>query len=314
MKIASKIFEERKSCPGCESKNIKSIIGLPYSSKNMVEYLKRSYRINEDVFLSKAKGVDYVIVNCNKCGLLFQRNQPTEEYLTEIYDSYIDPDKSLRRKNNLPKDVFRLYSDEMDLISEIVEKHPHDLRVLDYASGWGVWAKMGVGWGYKMAALDLSKTRQDHLSESGINSFKYHELPTNSFDLVNCDQIFEHLCSPVETLRDIRRLLADGGLVKISVPHTLLLGRQLKVLEEFCRGATNPPDILAPLEHLNYFTRGSFRSLANQTGFEVMNVSLWKYMKTSHLFGSTLRETAKNIARPFFRRYVANFVFLKRIS
>jgi hypothetical protein len=81
---------------------------------------------------------------------------------------------------------------------------------------------------------------------------------------------------------------------------------------KFGSGHVSPPDILAPLEHLNYLNRKSLKILADRAGFDVLKVSLTTYLSNSHYLGGSPKEVLKNFIRPFYRYFFANFIFLRK--
>jgi ubiquinone/menaquinone biosynthesis C-methylase UbiE len=61
-----------------------------------------------------------------------------------------------------------------------------------------------------------------------VSDLNVSNLPSSdeSFDLVICKDVFEHLVNPTHTLTEIRRVLKTGGLLLLHVPnHFPLIGR-----------------------------------------------------------------------------------------
>ena len=308
-------FKKRDKCPICDSIESIDVFSVPYSQDVMSRYLSDNYDINLEEFALLAKGIPYQVQKCCNCGALFQLFQPTHTLLLKIYDQYINSDESLKRKRSPANDTLWLYSGEMSLLSSLIQKDIAEAKLLDYACGWGVWTKVAKGWGYDVAALELSESRTAHLRQSGItviNSLANHK---EYFDFINCDQVFEHLCNPIDNLTEINESLKNGGVVKISIPYSPFSWLSIRRLDRFGKGTgVAPPDILAPLEHLNYCDRKGLRILAYHTGFEVINISLFDYFVHFKTIGSSFSSTIKNIARPFYRRFFANVIFLRKIS
>jgi SAM-dependent methyltransferase len=51
-----------------------------------------------------------------------------------------------------------------------------------------------------------------------LNKVPY-DLPSNHFELVEADHVFEHLNEPIQVMSEIHRLLKPGGVLHIKVPH-----------------------------------------------------------------------------------------------
>jgi 2-polyprenyl-3-methyl-5-hydroxy-6-metoxy-1,4-benzoquinol methylase len=305
-------FKLRNCCPTCGSKKLIELAEIDYADPRMMSYLSSSYRIDTRLFASIAKGFSYRIVSCKDCELLFQAYIPSESFLSIIYDEYIDPDKSLSSKS-LTEDHSQMYLGDYALIKKLLGKPSSEIKILDYAAGWGNWIKLANKVGFKTFALELSEYRKSHLSNAGIQVVAEADLSKMSIDFVNCDQIFEHLTNPVAVLRAIRECLSDNGMVRISVPHSFHSLKEVSLLDREPKSDIVIPDILAPLEHLNYYNRRSLKTLAKSAGFELVGVSLLNYLSTTNYYGTSKSETLKNILRPFYRRYFSNIVFLKKM-
>ena len=305
-------FKLRNCCPTCGNNKLIELAEIDYADPRMMSYLSSSYRIDTRLFTSIAKGFSYRIMSCRDCELLFQAYIPSESFLSIIYDEYIDPDKSLSNKS-LTEDHCQMYLGDFSLIKKLLGKASSEIKILDYAAGWGNWITLAHKVGFETFALELSDHRKRHLESAGIQVIGEADLSNIYVDCVNCDQIFEHLTDPIAALRKIRECISDNGMVRISVPHSFYPLKEISVLDSGPTRDIMIPDILAPLEHLNYFNRRSLKALAKSAGFELLEVSLPRYLGTTNYRGTSTKETLKNIFRPFYRRYFANIVFLKKM-
>lgn len=304
-------FNLRNCCPACNSSKLSKLSELDYSDPRMMSYLSASYHIDTRAFASIAKDCFYRIMRCKDCGLLFQSFIPSDSFLSVIYDEYIEPNNSLSNKR-LTEDHRKMYLGDFALITKLIGKASSETKFLDYAAGWGNWITLAHHSGFTTFALELSDHRRRHLASAGIKVVSEGDLSGLTVDCVNCDQIFEHLTDPILVLRKIRECLSDNGLVRISVPHSFNPLKEVSLLDRESKDGFMVPDILAPLEHLNYFDRRSLKAMANSAGFELVEVSLRQYISTSHYAGADLRVILKNIVRPFYRWKFANIVFLKK--
>jgi ubiquinone/menaquinone biosynthesis C-methylase UbiE len=104
-------------------------------------------------------------------------------------------------------------------------------RVLDVACGTGVVARLAaqhVGAGGEVAGLDvdpgmLAVARATAAAEGA--TIRWYEtgadsipLPDNAFDAVLCQLSFQFMADKVAALREMRRVLAPGGRLLVSVP------------------------------------------------------------------------------------------------
>jgi 2-polyprenyl-3-methyl-5-hydroxy-6-metoxy-1,4-benzoquinol methylase len=86
------------------------------------------------------------------------------------------------------------------------------------------------------------------------------------FDVVLFGDVLEHLVDPWGTLRFARSLLADSGLVVMSIPNVAAWPGRFGLL----RGSFEYTDVgLLDRTHLRFFTRASARELAHSAGFSI---------------------------------------------
>lgn len=73
------------------------------------------------------------------------------------------------------------------------------IRLLDYGSGNGVFAKC-------MAARGFTRVEE-------YDPFSHPTRPTGRFDVILCNEVLEHSPDPLGTMRDMRELLDDDGCI-----------------------------------------------------------------------------------------------------
>lgn len=99
-------------------------------------------------------------------------------------------------------------------------------RVLDAGCGYGVQARvLGTLRDVRLVAVDLEPDRLASVRRvaagTPVVASDLASLPFRDghFTRVLLSEVLEHLADPVGALREVRRVLAPGGLVAISVPH-----------------------------------------------------------------------------------------------
>jgi methionine biosynthesis protein MetW len=99
-----------------------------------------------------------------------------------------------------------------------------------------------------------------------------NELPytDESFDLVLCFEVLEHLFDPKYAVREMRRVLRPGGRLLVSVPNAGYFRDRLAMATrgEVLAGVT---DYSNPWKapHIRFFTKGSLVGLLRAAGFDV---------------------------------------------
>jgi SAM-dependent methyltransferase len=98
------------------------------------------------------------------------------------------------------------------------------LKVLDIGSGGGPYADIIIGKGHIYKSQDLCQLEISLLREGKYRKVDYVSDATNipevdnSFDLIICTEVLEHVPEPVLVISEINRLLKPGGEFFISFP------------------------------------------------------------------------------------------------
>lgn len=137
----------------------------------------------------------------------------------------------------------------------------------DYGAGTGWLAKaIYERTSAKTYAIDFSidamahlKDYEEHFELKNLDSFYSPAMP--SFDFLGCVDTFEHLNDPVSTLTKLYEKANIGASIFLSVPN---------FDSYFSRIHFRAHPYYAFPPHLNYFTKTSFRALAETVGFKVV--------------------------------------------
>ena len=101
-------------------------------------------------------------------------------------------------------------------------------RVLDVGCGGGILADSMARKGASVTGIDLStkalKVAQLHALEAGTPNIQYREVPVEtlaaeapeSFDVVTCMEMLEHVPDPASVVQACQRLVKPGGMVFFS--------------------------------------------------------------------------------------------------
>ncbi len=145
-------------------------------------------------------------------------------------------------------------------------------RVLDVGCGWGrelVRFKDAVGVDVCLPFLKTAKNyTSNELVLSDASSLPFRD---NSFDLAIMSEVIEHLYSPDEAIKQIKRALREGGKIIVQTPNKLLTGG--KVISKD-RGHVHE---FTPSELIKFITKHGFKIL-RRTGSTI------PYIPTSSRF------------------------------
>ena len=194
------------------------------------------------------------VYQCGECGLAFTYPQPAS--IAEQYDStYFD----LYRRRR----AFRLKRGDCRLRAIELIKKPGKLLDIGCSLGYFVEAANARGW--QASGIEISPHAAEEARKLGLDVragvIEEAGYPDGCFDCVTMWDVLEHVPDPTRHMLEVRRILADGGLVVIGTPN---LGHvRFRLKRERWRH-------LKPAEHIFYFRQSSVRRLLEKAGFEMV--------------------------------------------
>ena len=180
----------------------------------------------------RLKQTPTTVLQCGNCGLVFVDPLPPETELRSLYLDYdvgeTDPAfpslLAWRWKSRAP--VFQ------EILNEIIA-HGGRGRLLDVGCSFGFLLSLAKERGFQPSGVDLSLNAVRYVGDR-LRVPVHHgtvfdaKFPDGAFDVVTMVGVFEHVPNPLETLREISRILRPGGLLAVEVPNAnfnLLRGR-----------------------------------------------------------------------------------------
>ncbi len=255
-------FIQRSQCPACKALKFEKLLSLPFSDKRVDDFLRSNY--GERLPYRELSCMPYEIRECNRCKLLWQYWILDAEGMRSLYEGWIPENESLDKKRRGDVSLFARYAREAEVIAALINRRPHEISVLDFGMGWGYWCRLVASFGYDVIGYELSQQRIEYARSMEVNAIGDLDfLLTSHFDFINCEQVFEHLPQPLETLQKLTNCLKPQGIIRISVPD----GSGMATL--LCHPSWRAgKDSLHPMEHINSFTHHCLLNLAELVGFE----------------------------------------------
>lgn len=199
-----------------------------------------------------------------------------------------------------------------------------DSKILDVGCGTGIFMKpiidagctncYGVDGHTEFAGRAIARGYKEvkHVDDLNHSALSYED---NSFDLVVCKDVFEHLLNPPHALMEIKRVLKPGGMLLLHVPnHFPLIGR-LKFL------FSNNIDTFQYFKDESRWTFPHIRFYEHSDSLSVFakfNLSLVKDL-SSHFANvpfisrfSFLQGLAKGLTVKYPNQFAGGFTFLVR--
>ena len=176
-------------------------------------------------------------------------------------------------------------------------------KVLDFGCNWGKWASMALAHGCDVYAVEVNRAAAEFCSRRGIKMIDFDELQNVRFDFINVDQVMEHLSDPLPVAQRLAASLNPGGFLKMSTPDNVRLPQLLTAAQ---RNGDNRVldartlDSLAPLEHVNLFTRAALEALGQKAGLRTFRPPLITWLGAGQLWNIP-RQLNRNFVTPFKR-------------
>jgi 2-polyprenyl-3-methyl-5-hydroxy-6-metoxy-1,4-benzoquinol methylase len=265
----------RNNCPICKSFSTKLIYKLSYQDSTLTNFLKVYYK--NRLPISLISKYNYELIECKVCRLIYQKYVPDENFSKDLYERYISPEESLKKKEENIVNVIKKIHKELGLIKKIFNLK-NNINVLEFGAGWGFWATEAQKIGLKIDCLELSKKRVEYMKNKGLKVIDKIGKNFDKYDLIYSDQTFEHIDNPKETLELLNLSLNVGGYILLNFPSAFLFKTKLK------KNYRPQKDVAHPLEHLNIYNRSSIKFLIKNTNLKIVNFRSYHFFNLRYLY------------------------------
>lgn len=251
-------FIERDCCPACSSTDSVTLWRHGFTEEPLGSYLADYYSrpIPEGTFQ---------LDQCENCSLVFQRFIGTEAFLTELYSEWLDQQIDDEYRACLAD--YRGSRDAHELMALSAYLGRPKLKVLDYGAGWGLWPIIASRLGHEAFAVEIAPEKARWMRANGVTVLAEEEVADHSFDVINLEQVLEHVPEPSRLLKLLVPSLR--GILKLAVPNASYAD-----VNALKRGDLSRLTILLPFEHVNGFTGRALGVLAKSVGLREVRPSL----------------------------------------
>ena len=254
------------NCPSCRSLNNKTVIKLNKENQDKFKSLSQlkfgGYLEEITPDTSKVK-----ISKCFNCGHHWYTWRPTDDQLIEMYDKHAILKKE-KIKSKAIKNEKYIMEELIDIKNYSKKKKP---ILLDYGAGFGNWNRIAKGLNYNAYGYEPSSKRRggDEDKNNGVQLiYNLNEIKSFKPDLINLEQVLEHIPQPVSILKTIYQICNTSTLVRVRVPNISRAkeGKDLYSLWPYSGTTTHT---LTPYEHLHGFTQKSLLLACQRAGFKI---------------------------------------------
>ena len=217
----------------------------------------------------------FKVVQCTRCGLVYQNPRMTEKEYETYYDSNY---YSLINWNYLK--IVEQKGKEYINKYNLIERHLKSKgKLLDIGCGTGHFLKIGKDRGWEVYGIELSKWAADYGRRNfnlDIRNINLEEVAGTwgvGFDVVTLNHVLEHLPSPSGAIKMISEILHEEGLILIEVPNELddlmfLVARVRKLLYNRLYNILKEPLI----HHTFFFTKDSLIKILEKSQFQILYI------------------------------------------
>lgn len=202
---------------------------------------------------------------CASCGLIFAHPLPSPKELKNLYDkNYYSPWQA--REGGM-SDIKRNKTATFQKWMRRIEKYVSKGRILDIGCAMGFFLEVAQVRGWEPYGLEVSEYSYAIANRKFSNRIFQGDLldahfAGDHFDAVTLFDVIEHGAQPLETFKEIYRILKPSGIVALSTMNTRSLSSRLM-------GEKWPH--YKP-EHLYCFSSSNMTLALKVSGFEILEI------------------------------------------
>lgn len=239
---------EHINCPLCDSNNHRKLF------------------TGKDYLFSQEK---FTVARCKSCGLFFTNPRVTEDRVPYYYYSEYSPYREVKQsanflskiKNRLGYILGNRHCQILEILQSIKAKN-----ALEIGPGAGSLLSFLKEHGFEVVGVEIDSKCVERIREKGIVCYLgdlkevVGEMGSAKFDAVILHHVFEHLYHPLETLRNIHKLLNENGIVYLSIPNSASI--EARLFGKYWSGFDLP-------RHVIHYDINSIRRILSMTNFTI---------------------------------------------
>jgi 2-polyprenyl-3-methyl-5-hydroxy-6-metoxy-1,4-benzoquinol methylase len=223
-------------------------------SEESKRYLKAPDRFNSQTKL-------YSLVRCSGCSLTWLENPPSPAEMGDHYGPNYDAFIRKATENRAGQ--------HWQGALATVRKYKECGTLLDLGCGAGSFLNALKGPSWTLYGIEMSAESAERAhSRTGATVFTGDILsatfPDQTFDVITCFQVFEHLYSPTDVMARVWKWLKRGGIVCIKVPN--IEAAEARLFRSYWYPLELP-------RHLYHFSPTSLRHIGQSLRFEEVEIS-----------------------------------------
>lgn len=243
-------FIARDRCALCGEHRFVEVHTLHYAAADSEGYLTPAVR-------QIADAAQFRLCRCCHCGFHWTTPQPGPKLLSKLYqdtsEAYFDPLAEISPART------RLYRTAADAFRQ---RQLSGGRLLDLGCGTGE-ALRSFGGAFELFGVEPSRfaaecARQSTGARIHVGDLASAAYPSGFFDAVTAFDVLEHLPEPMETLREVRRVMRPGGVLVVETGDIDSLNARLAAAHWYY--------LLLP-GHISFFSRRTLARALRASGY-----------------------------------------------
>lgn len=229
----------RALCPGCGNEDAQDWLQSP------------------DRFNGRSKL--YQLVRCSKCSLVFLKNPPLPSEMAQHYGSDYD---GIIGRGSASAGYWQPRKD-------VIAHYKQGGALLDLGCSSGSFLESIKGSRWQLSGIELSPDAAKAAeARSGAKIFVGDileaDFPPESFDVITCFDVLEHVYEPRSVLAKVREWLKPDGIFYLLVPN--IDSAAVRIFRSYWYGLELP-------RHLTHFSPDPLKELAAMVGLRVATLS-----------------------------------------
>jgi len=215
---------------------------------------------------------EFRLVRCPGCSLVFQHPQPSRAAMARLY--YHDEEFTRMLEGELRPTTVALAESKFELLAG-AGVHPPG-SALDVGASTGAWVQRAAqaGWdavGVELGDASASAARARGLDvRTGTLEQAAPALAGRRFDLITFWDVLEHVPDPLAELERAGAMLADGGVLAVTLPN--VDGWYPRVTRQLLARRTGVWEYPELPAHLFDFAPSTLRALTARAGLVVQRI------------------------------------------
>ncbi len=199
-------------------------------------------------------------VKCVNCQMVYLNPVFTDEALVKYYTN-----NKVEQGVVVADDILfyeKLYSKGL----ASAQKKTEVGSILDIGCSTGLFLDLAKEKGWSAYGLELNKIEFSIAKEKGHNVFNTlleDACFNEKFNVISLWDVFEHIKDGDRTLKLIKELLTDDGVILLQIPSSDSLAA--RVMQEKC-------NMFDGLEHVNLYGVDSLKALVNNNNLEILDI------------------------------------------